>query len=96
MFGDFSNGTDLMTVQNKIAAANNDFSHLPADVRAKFQNSVAVMLDWMAKPENKDEAIKLGLMAKPAIAEPKPVISPDGKTVEPAEKPAEPVPTPAA
>lgn len=62
MFGDFSNGNDLMTVQNKILAINNSFNKLPADLRSKFQNNPSIMLDWLVDPANKAEAIKIGLL----------------------------------
>lgn len=61
-FGDFSSGVDYMSMKNEVVRANGKFNLLPAEVRSKFQNDVSKLLDFVVKPENKDEAIKLGLL----------------------------------
>lgn len=41
------------------------FDLLPAAVRDKFQNDPAQLFDFVMDAGNRDEAIKLGLIAKP-------------------------------
>lgn len=60
-FGDFSNGDDFARIQNRIASVHSTFDDLPSEIRAKFRNDPANMLDFLASEENHEEAIKLGL-----------------------------------
>ena len=53
------------------------FDNLPSDVRNRFNNNPAQLLDFVADPENKEEAIELGLLPKPEIT--KQIIEEDGK-----------------
>ena len=48
-----------------IMDAQDEFAALPSKVRDYFGNDPAKMLDFLGKPENRDEAIRLGLIAKP-------------------------------
>lgn len=88
MFEDFSN-VDFQTSMEMVAMAKSQFMMLPSDIRSKFDNNVAVMMDYIQKPENKAEAIKLGLI--PDDSEP-PVENNSEPPVEPVAKPVEPVP----
>jgi len=38
---------------------------LPADLRARFDNDPAQLIQFLENSDNKDEAIKLGLVNKP-------------------------------
>lgn len=51
---------------DQIREAKSAFDALPADVRKRFDNDPAKYLEFFEKPENMDEAIKLGLASKPS------------------------------
>ncbi len=72
---------DFQECQQVIAKAESAFMTLPALVRSRFQNDPAELLDFVKNPENRDEAILLGIIAKTAEPEPPP---------EPAPAPPEP------
>jgi len=61
IYGDFSS-IDHMDWRNKIADAEMAFHRLGPRIRAKFRNDPHQMLRWVEDPENKQEAIKLGLL----------------------------------
>ncbi len=90
IFSDVSEIGDFQTCQERIAAAQAAFMTLPPHLRARFDNDPAQLLDFCSKEENKDEAIELGIIAKPKDAELKPkeepVKEPAKKTTEPAPK----------
>jgi len=62
MFGDFSNVSDYQSAQNAIVDVHDSFMSLPSSVRARFNNDPGYLLDFLAKVENRDEAISLGLV----------------------------------
>lgn len=62
LFGDFSEVQTYEEAQTQISEANESFLHLSAEVRAKFNNNVADLLDFIDDPANKEEAITLGLL----------------------------------
>lgn len=65
-FGDFSN-IDYQKSMEIVASAKSGFEGLPSDIRALFENDVQQMLDFIADPDNKDDAIELGLLAKDPV-----------------------------
>lgn len=67
--GDFSSVPDFQAAMELIARAKEQFESLPAEIRSRFANDPTVFLDFMSKEENKEEAIKLGILAKPVIAQ---------------------------
>jgi hypothetical protein len=71
-------GTDFLTMQNAIIDVQKYFDSLPSDTREFFANSPVNYLDFIADPKNKDQAIELGLIEKPAPApvEPAPDVPP--------------------
>ncbi|QKI28939.1 VP3 [Kummerowia striata gokushovirus] len=79
-YGDFSDVSSYQEAIDIVTRAEELFSELPARVRDRFNNDPNNLLEFMADPNNKDEAMELGLIAKP---------------VEPANSPA-PVPAPSA
>lgn len=79
MYGDFSGGDDFRSVQDRLVKARSVFSFLPASVRAEFGNDPAVMLDFVARPENGERALALGLLDASDLPS-KPVIPPDGQS----------------
>lgn len=64
-FGDASRVGDYKTVQDNIAIVKSEFALLPADVRSRFQNNAAVLIEFLADPANIPEAVSLGLVAAP-------------------------------
>jgi len=72
IYGDFSN-YDFRAHQTHIAAIRQSFDMLPADVRRRFDNDPACLIDWLSDESNKEEAIKLGLRVQDApVNEPAP------------------------
>lgn len=64
--GDFTGISDYHQALNLVLQAEDGFMTLPGDMRARFQNDPGQLLAFLENPANKDEAIKLGLVNKPA------------------------------
>jgi phage internal scaffolding protein len=64
-YGDFTGISDYQTALNQVIAAEDEFMRLPADLRARFENDPAQLIEFLENLENKDEAIKLGLVNPP-------------------------------
>jgi phage internal scaffolding protein len=60
-FGDLS-GDDFKTMQDQVIMASNMFDDLPSDIRNRFENEPYKLLEFMDDPNNRDEAIELGLI----------------------------------
>jgi len=67
-YGDFSNVPDYQTALDKVLQIQDSFSNLPPLVRQKFANDPAQLLEFINDNRNYDEAVKLGLLEKPAVA----------------------------
>lgn len=67
-FGDFSKITGLQESIELVNSARKSFMSLPAKVRARFRNSPVELLSFLKDPNNKAEAIELGLLPKPPKA----------------------------
>jgi len=80
-YGDFTGIGDYHTALNQVIAAEDEFMSLPATLRARFENDPAQLIEFLDNPENKDEAIKLGLINKP-VELPQVVEVPQEKAVE--------------
>jgi phage internal scaffolding protein len=65
-YGDFTGVNDYHTALNAIIAAEEQFDALPAQLRARFDNDPANLIDFMENPENRSEAENLGLVV-PAV-----------------------------
>lgn len=63
--GDFTGVTDFQTAMNIVRTAEEEFMRVPADLRARFNNDPARLMDFLADTNNKDEALKLGLIQAP-------------------------------
>jgi len=68
-YGDFTGVLDYHSAVNAVLAAQDDFMELPAQMRSRFNNDPAELIDFLSNEGNREEAIKLGLVAKP-ISEP--------------------------
>lgn len=58
---DYPNFDEAM---NAVAMANSLFQELPANIRERFGNNPAKLVEFMQDSKNADEAIKLGLSVK--------------------------------
>lgn len=81
-FADVSAIGDFQECQNQIREAHAAFMTLSPDLRARFDNQPAKLLDFMADTDNRDEAIELGIIAKPKETAPEPP-EPPAPTPEP-------------
>lgn len=63
--GDFTQATDFQTSMNLLRQAQEAFMELPADIRERFANDPARVIAFVEDDKNRDEAIKLGIVAKP-------------------------------
>lgn len=68
-YGDVT-GLDFETAVNNVAKTREWFAQLPAKWRSRFDNDPGLFLDFINDPENRPEAIQLGLIeeAPPAAA----------------------------
>lgn len=80
VFADVSNFGQFGEVLQRIHAAEDAFAALPADVRSRFENDPAKLVEFVQDDANYDEAVKLGILEK---REP-----PADKTLTTADKPA--------
>lgn len=66
IYGDFTEiPTDLRDCLNSVRRADALFMSLDAVVRRRFENDPANLLDFLNDPNNRDEAISLGLVKAP-------------------------------
>lgn len=63
--GDFTGVTDFQTAMNVIRQARESFLELPAEVRERFSNDPGKVIAFLENPENRDEAIRLGIVSRP-------------------------------
>lgn len=63
--GDFTGVTDFQSAMNLIRKSQEAFFELPAEVRERFSNDPARLMQFLEDPSNRDEAIKLGIVSKP-------------------------------
>jgi phage internal scaffolding protein len=61
-YGDFSGVHDYHTALNAIIASENEFAALPAQLRSRFDNQPAKLIEFLDNPQNKSEAETLGLI----------------------------------
>lgn len=82
-FGDFSNLPSYQEAQNVLVAANNAFNSLSSKIRERFGNDPAAYFkfvqDLKEGSDDYDEAVRLGIIDKPADRGPEvPPGSPEG------------------
>lgn len=66
-YADFSSITDYREMLDQVAYAQEAFAQLPANVRYKFNNDPAELLNFVQDKKNYDEGVKLGLINPPTI-----------------------------
>ncbi len=64
-YGDFTGIGDYHSAMNAVIAAEDQFMALPANLRARFENDPAQLIDFISDENNRSEAEKLGLLELP-------------------------------
>ena len=65
-YGDFSGISDYHTALNRVIAAQDEFEALPAQIRARFDNDPAKLIEFLDDEANRPVAEELGLVEKAA------------------------------
>jgi phage internal scaffolding protein len=65
-YGDFTGIGDYHTALNRVIAAQDEFEALPAQIRARFDNDPAKLIEFLEDENNRPEAEDLGLVEKAA------------------------------
>lgn len=68
-YGDFSNIGTFQDVQMKLFEAEDLFMAQSAKIRSMFDNDYVKYIEFIDNPENREEAIKLGLFARETASE---------------------------
>jgi len=63
-YGDFTGIGDYHTALNRVIAAQEEFEALPAQIRARFENDPAQLIEFLENSDNRPEAEELGLVEK--------------------------------
>ena len=63
-YGDFTGIGDYHTAMNRVFAAQEEFEALPAQIRARFGNDPAQLIEFLENSDNRPEAEELGLVEK--------------------------------
>ena len=63
-YGDFTGIGDYHTALNRVIAAQDEFEALPAQIRARFDNDPAQLIEFLENSDNRPEAEKLGLVER--------------------------------
>jgi len=61
-YGDFSGVHDYHTAMNTLIAVESEFAALPANIRNRFANDPANLVQFLDNPNNRAEAESLGLV----------------------------------
>lgn len=61
-FADVCAAGDYMEQQNRVIEINKEFARLPSEIRNYFKNSPKELLSFLDDPENRQEAIDMGLL----------------------------------
>lgn len=76
-YADLPDGVDFQTSMNMVVQAQQLFDSLPSSIRARFGNSPAAYLDFVADPANEAELQEMGVLERPEGA-PEPYQGPEG------------------
>ena len=63
-YGDFTGIGDYHTAMNRVIAVQDEFEALPAQIRARFNNDPAQLIEFLENSDNRPEAEELGLVEK--------------------------------
>ncbi len=64
-YGDFAGMPSYLEMQDTVAKCDQVFMQLPVDLRERFRNDPQMLLEFLADPANKDEAVRLGFLEPP-------------------------------
>lgn len=64
---DYEGVFDFQSAMNVVRQADENFMRMDAKVRARFHNSPQEFLEFFADPNNRDEAVRLGLAVVPPV-----------------------------
>lgn len=67
LYGDFSNIGDFAAIQQSFVDTYAQFDALPSAVRKRFNNDPADLIAFINDSNNRDEAVKLGLINTPSV-----------------------------
>jgi phage internal scaffolding protein len=81
-YGDFSGISDYHTAMNRVIAAQDEFDALPAQIRARFDNDPANLIEFLENSDNRSEAEQLGLIEKAAAEDVEAAITTPEKAAE--------------
>jgi phage internal scaffolding protein len=84
-YGDFSGVHDYHTAINALIAAESEFAALPAQIRNKFANDPANLVQFLDNPDNRAEAEKLGLVNISLMANIEPAKAAEKQVTVPSE-----------
>jgi phage internal scaffolding protein len=82
MYGDFSNIDSFFEAQVKVARAKELFEALPGKIRDRFGGDPGKLIAFLENEENREEAIKLGLIEKPEMKEEVKIETPEGESAQ--------------
>jgi len=74
VYADVSEYGDYAEVLRRVTAAQESFNALPPDIRFRFQNRPENLVAFLQDANNREEAVKLGLIDKPVEAPKEPVL----------------------
>lgn len=84
-YGDFSNVPDYQSALDLVNRANGFFMEMSPQIRERFANDPAKMIDFLQDENNYDEAVKLGLLVpKKVDPDPDQPPAPEGAATPPA------------
>jgi len=81
-YGDFTGIGDYHTALNRVIAAQDEFDALPAQIRARFENDPAKLIEFLDDDANRPEAEELGLVGKAAAEDVEAALVTPEKAVE--------------
>jgi len=84
-YGDFSGVHDYHTAMNALIAAESEFAALPANIRNRFANDPANLIQFLENPNNRAEAEELGLVNISSMANTEPAKAAENQVTEPSE-----------
>lgn len=66
-YGEFDMDLTLAEAHARVRVAQERFDALPPNLRAMFGNDPGMLWDWIQDPQNADEAVELGLLARSSV-----------------------------
>jgi phage internal scaffolding protein len=84
-YGDFSGVHDYHTAMNALIAVESEFAALPANIRNRFANDPANLVQFLDDPTNRAEAETLGLVNISSMANNEPAQAAEKPVTEPSE-----------